>query len=80
MLADGGENRGQTPFFPFFLLVAQVQAEGLVIVTADPKIACYGIRTLSAEEKRDTVFATKAPGLFCEWEMGWQGAQETGPP
>ena len=40
----------------------------------------FGIRTLSAEEKRDTVFATKAPGLFCEWEMGWQGAQETGPP
>ena len=32
------------------MLVAQAQAEGLVIVTADPKIVLYGIRTLTAEE------------------------------
>ena len=30
------------------LLVAQVQAEGLVIVTADPRLALYGVRTLDA--------------------------------
>ncbi|MGB5253366.1 MAG: type II toxin-antitoxin system VapC family toxin [Sedimenticolaceae bacterium] len=32
------------------MLIAQAQAEGLVVVTADPKFALYGIRTLSAEE------------------------------
>jgi PIN domain nuclease of toxin-antitoxin system len=32
------------------MLVAQARAEGLLIVTADPNIARYGIRTLSAEE------------------------------
>ncbi|MGB5744694.1 MAG: type II toxin-antitoxin system VapC family toxin [Sedimenticolaceae bacterium] len=31
------------------ILVAQAQAEGLVIVTADPKLALYGVRTLDAE-------------------------------
>ena len=32
------------------MLVAQAQAEGLVILTADPQIASYGIRTLPAQE------------------------------
>ena len=32
------------------MLVAQAQAEGLVIVTADPKLALYGVRTLDAEK------------------------------
>ena len=32
------------------MLVAQAQAEGLVIVTSDPQIASYGIRTLPAQE------------------------------
>jgi PIN domain nuclease of toxin-antitoxin system len=31
-------------------LIAQAQAEGLPIVTADSKFALYGIRTLWAEE------------------------------
>ena len=30
------------------LLVAQAQAEGLVLVTRDARIPCYGIRTLTA--------------------------------
>ncbi len=32
------------------MLIAQAQAEGLVIVTADVKFALYGTRTLQAEE------------------------------
>lgn len=31
------------------MLVAQAQAEGLVVVTRDPQIRAYGIRTLGAE-------------------------------
>jgi len=49
-----GEQARQLPSYhrdPFDrLLIAQAQAEGLVIVTADSKFALYGIRTLSAAE------------------------------
>jgi PIN domain nuclease of toxin-antitoxin system len=49
-----GEQAGLLPGDPSDpfdrMLVAQARAEGLLIVTADPNIARYGIRTLSAEE------------------------------
>ena len=32
------------------MLVAQAQAEGLVIVTADPKLTLYGVRTFDAQK------------------------------
>ena len=47
-----GEQAGALPMHhadPFDrMLVAQAQAEGLVIVTRDPRIPRYGVRTLSA--------------------------------
>lgn len=47
-----GEQAGALPIHhkdPFDrMLVAQAQAEGLVIVTRDPQISRYGIRTLAA--------------------------------
>ena len=47
-----GEQAGALPMHhkdPFDrMLVAQAQAEGLVIVTKDPWIARYGVRTLTA--------------------------------
>jgi len=49
-----GEQAGALPALhrdPFDrMLIAQAQAEGLVIVTRDPQIKAYGIRTLDAEE------------------------------
>lgn len=49
-----GEQAGLLPSHqrdPFDrMLVAQAQAEGLAIVTADPKLALYGVRTLDAEK------------------------------
>lgn len=49
-----GEQAGSLPPHhrdPFDrMLVAQAQAEGLTVVTADPHIAVYGIRTLDAGE------------------------------
>ncbi|MFP4614782.1 MAG: type II toxin-antitoxin system VapC family toxin [Thiohalorhabdus sp.] len=48
-----GEQAGALPAHhrdPFDrMLVAQAQAEGLVVVTRDPQIKAYGIRTLNAE-------------------------------
>lgn len=48
-----GEQAGALPHYhrdPFDrMLIAQAQAEGLVIVTRDPVIRAYGVRTLSAE-------------------------------
>ena len=48
-----GEQAGALPDHhrdPFDrMLVAQAQAEGLVLVTRDPQIRAYGIRTLDAE-------------------------------
>ena len=47
-----GEQAGALPMHhndPFDrMLIAQAQAEGLVIVTRDPRIPRYGVRTLSA--------------------------------
>lgn len=47
-----GEQAGSLPPHhrdPFDrMLVAQAQAEGLTVVTADPDIAAYGVRTLDA--------------------------------
>ena len=49
-----GEQAGALPLLhrdPFDrMLVAQAQAEGLEVLTADARIAAYGIRTIDARE------------------------------
>jgi len=48
-----GEQAGMLPGYhkdPFDrMLIAQAQSEGLVIITSDERITCYGIRTMDAK-------------------------------